>query len=271
MKARGVAATLAKRRGAAYGSAMVSTPSAASTTQAPPTRTAFPATLTPVAFPPLTLDSDPTLDEVRLALAPLIATEAAFDGWTVTARDRAADAAGVDRGIAALAFPGGAVDMIDGWFAAVDAAMVGAVGPVPLNTMKIRDRITALIRARLSLVARDREALRRAHGVLALPQNIPAGAKLGWRAADTMWRAAGDTSADIAHYTKRMSLSAVYATTLAVFVNDDSVGWTETVAFLDRRIDNVMAFERAKAQQKARLENMPSLSRLIGRLRYPGR
>ena len=86
-----------------------------------------------------------------------------------------------------------------------------------------------------------------------------------------MWRLAGDTATDFNHYTKRMTLSAVYASTLAVFVNDESDHFADTRAFLDRRIENVMQFEKAKAQAKKRREYMPSLSRFIGRLRYPPR
>ncbi|MEG3149338.1 COQ9 family protein [Sphingomonas sp. ZT3P38] len=212
---------------------------------------------------------DPTLDEIRDALAPLIAANAAFDGWGEAARDAAADAAGVDRDVALVAFPGGAVDMIDAWFAQVDTAMATALPPERLATMKIRDKITALVEARLNEVAPHREALRRALAILAMPQNIVRGARLGWRAADLMWRAAGDTATDYNHYTKRTILAGVYAATITVFLDDESAGWADTRAFLARRIDGILRFEKAKAGFVARTEHRPSLSRFIGRLRYP--
>ena len=215
------------------------------------------------------LPQDPTLDEIRDALAPLIAANAAFDGWGEAARDAAADAAGVDRDVALVAFPGGAVDMIDAWFARVDTAMATALPPERLATMKIRDKITALVEARLNEVAPHREALRRALAILAMPQNIVRGARLGWRAADLMWRAAGDTATDYNHYTKRTILAGVYAATITVFLDDESVGWADTRAFLARRIDGILRFEKAKAGFVARTEHRPSLSRFIGRLRYP--
>lgn len=215
------------------------------------------------------LPEDPTLDEVRDALAPLIAANAAFDGWNETARDAAADAAGVDRDVALIAFPGGAVDMIDAWFAHVDAAMAAALPPERLATMKIRDKIAALIEARLTELASNREALRRALAILAMPQNVVRGAKLGWRATDLMWHAAGDTATDYNHYTKRTILAGVYAATITVFLDDESPGWTDTRAFLGRRIEGIMRFEKAKAGFLSRTEHMPSLSRFIGRLRYP--
>src|SRR3546814_7225703 len=72
------------------------------------------------------LPPDPTLDEIRDALASDIAGNAAFDGWGDDAIIAAANGAGVDIDVARLAFPGGAPDMIDAWFAHVDRAMLAA-------------------------------------------------------------------------------------------------------------------------------------------------
>lgn len=217
------------------------------------------------------LPSDPTLDEVRIALAPLVARNAAFDGWSKAAVDMAAEQAGVDREIATLAFDGGAIAMIDAWFAHIDAAMLTACPPERLAAMKVRDKITALIEARLDAVVRDREALRRALSILALPQNVARAARLGWRAADHIWRAAGDTAVDYNHYTKRTLVAGIYAATLLVFLDDESEGHADTKAFLGRRIEGVMRFEKAKARLSANAERRPSLARFVGRLRYHAR
>ncbi|MFC3578623.1 COQ9 family protein [Sphingomonas hylomeconis] len=224
--------------------------------------------MTPALSAPASF-ADATLDEIRAALAPRIASNAAFDGWGAPARDAAADSLGIDRDVALLAFPGGAVEMIAAWFAYVDAAMLAALPPERLATYKIRARITALVEARLAAVAADREALRRALAILAMPQNVARAAKLGWHAADVMWRAAGDTATDYNHYTKRTILAGVYGATLTVFLDDDSAGQADTRAFLARRIEGIMRFEKAKSGFLARTEHRPSLSRFIGRLRYP--
>jgi ubiquinone biosynthesis protein COQ9 len=213
--------------------------------------------------------AEATLEELREALAPEIAANAAFDGWSRTAVDAAAGARGVDVDVARLAFGDTPVKLIDAWFASVDAAMLALLPRERLATMKVRERIKALVEARLTILAPNREALRRALTVLAMPQNLVAAARLGWRSADIMWRAAGDTAADYNHYTKRTILAGVYAATATVFLNDESEGHVETRAFLDRRIDGIMRFERAKAGFLARVEHRPSLTRFIGRLRYP--
>jgi ubiquinone biosynthesis protein COQ9 len=217
------------------------------------------------------LPADPTLDEVRAALALIIARNAGFDGWSDAAVHAAADEAGVDRDVAKLAFKDNAIDMIDAWIDSIDMELAHRLPAEKLATMKIRDRITALLATRLDIMAPDRESLRRAMAIMAMPQNLVRSAKIGWRSADRMWRLAGDTASDFNHYTKRMTLSAVYASTLSVFVNDDSDNFADARAFLDRRIDNVMQFEKVKFQAKQRQEYVPSLSRFIGRLRYPAR
>ncbi|MBS0479533.1 MAG: COQ9 family protein [Proteobacteria bacterium] len=216
----------------------------------------------------MSLPDDPTIPEIRAALAPLVADNAAFDGWKAAARDMAADTLGVDRDVALLALPDAAA-MIDAWFAYIDAGMAEALPPERLAPMKVREKITALVEVRLDLLAAHRETLRRALAILAMPRNLAHGAKLGWRAADAMWRAAGDAATDYNHYTKRAMLGAVYAATITVFLDDESDGQADTRAFLARRIAGIMTFERAKGQFLARTSHRPSLSRFIGRLRYP--
>lgn len=212
-----------------------------------------------------------TLDMLRLRLAPLVAANAGFDGWSPLAIDRAADDAGVDREVAALAFEGGAMTMIEAWFRAVDVAVDAELTADALGAMNIRTRITSLVIARLTQLHPHREALRRAHAVLAMPAHIARATKLGWHAADMMWRAAGDTAADYNHYTKRATLGAVYAATLLTFVNDESDDFADTRAFLARRIEGIMRFEKAKARLTANADLRFSPARFLGRLRYRAR
>lgn len=215
------------------------------------------------------LPADPTIDEIRAALAPHIAASAAFDGFSQRALDDAANKLGLDVDVARIAFPDGPRGMIAEWFAAIDIQMEAELTPEILASMKIRQRITALVEKRIALVAKDREALRRALSILAMPQNAAFAAKLTWRAADHMWRLAGDTATDYNHYSKRMILGSVYAATMSVFLNDDSDDFADTKAFLARRIDQVMRFETWKHRRAANRPERPSLVRFIGRLRYP--
>lgn len=217
-----------------------------------------------------------TLDDLRLQLAPAIADAAVFDGWTADAVASAATSEGVDPALAAYAFSEGPMAMITAWIGHVDQAMTeattanGKAGGV-LHNLSIRERIRRLVWTRLEAVAGREEALLRALTIMAMPQNVAASTRLGWRSADRMWRLAGDTATDYNHYTKRAVLGGVYAATLHVFARDKSEDKAETRAFLDRRIAGIMRFEKAKAQFLRKPEDRFSLTRLLGRVRYPAR
>jgi len=212
--------------------------------------------------------ADMTLDELREALAPKIAANAVFDGWGERSLSDAAAALGISADRARLAYPGGAVEMIDAWFEWLDAAVAERHSPEALARLKVRDRISTLIWTRLQIARPQREAVRRAINKLALPQNLIRASRLGWRAADRMWRLAGDNATDLNYYTKRATLAAVYATTLIVWLDDESEGQAETKAFLDRRIDDVMRFEKTKARLRPDPVRHFSPTRFFGRLRY---
>ena len=212
---------------------------------------------------------DATLDELRLALAPAIARAAVFDGWSDAAVAAAAEEQGVDPALAAFAFRGGAMDLIGAWIARIDADMAAALPAQVLASLPIRERIRRLVTFRIEALAGQQEALRRALAIMAMPQNAPATLAHGWSSADRMWRLAGDTATDYNHYTKRATLSAVYAATLAVLVDDKSEGLADTRAFLDRRIEGIMRFEKAKARVLKGSDAHFSLARFLGRMRYP--
>lgn len=212
-----------------------------------------------------------TLDQLRLALAPYVAEAAVFDGWSEAAVDSAAGIGGVPAATARIAFPGGAMDMISAWIEAIDQRMAQELTAKRLAALPIRERIRALVSYRLGCLAGLEEALRRAQAIMAMPQNAATTARLAWRSADRMWRLAGDRAADFNHYTKRATLAAIYTATLLVLVGDESADKAETRAFLERRIEGVMRFEKAKARFLNPKAEHFSMTRLLGRLRYPAR
>lgn len=218
---------------------------------------------------------DRTLEELRLDLAPAVAEAAVFDGWTALAVENAALAEGVDPQVARFAFAEGharptEMAMIAAWIARIDRDMAAALPAERLGNLPIRERIRTLVQFRLDQVAGREEALRRAQIALAKPQNVAAALRMGWSSADLMWRLAGDTATDFNHYTKRATLAALYAATLAVYAEDRSDDHAEARAFLNRRIEGVMRFEKAKAKllRQPDAERF-SVTRLLGRLRYP--
>ena len=194
------------------------------------------------------------LEEAREKLLEAILPHVAFDGWTDEAVKRAIAESGVEPGLAKLAFPRGGADMALAFHYRADRKLADELSTDKaksnLDSLRIRERIAYAVRRRIELVAEDREAVRRGATLLALPQNATEGAKAIWNTADVIWTACGDTSEDYNWYTKRGILSSVYSATVLYWLGDQSHGTERTWAFLDRRIENVMQFEKTKAALK---------------------
>lgn len=190
------------------------------------------------------------LEEARERLIEAALPHVVFDGWSRVTLAHAIDDTGIDEGLAHLAFPRGGIDMALAFHRLMDARLADELHGTEFSQMRIRDRITHAIRRRIELVADNRDAVRRGAALLALPIYAPEGARAIWETADLIWTACGDTSSDYNWYTKRAILSSVYSATALYWLGDESMYHASTWSFLDRRIDNVMKFEKFKTSAR---------------------
>jgi ubiquinone biosynthesis protein COQ9 len=165
-----------------------------------------------------------------------------FDGWTWRAVARGARDAGYPEPEAHLAFPDGIREVAAAYTAELNRRMQEAMDArgTESGAMKIRERVALAVRLRLESAGAEREAVRRLAAFLALPENMGLGPRLLWTTVDAVWRAAGDRSADFSYYTKRGLLAGVVGATTLYWLTDESEGFADTWAFLDRRIEDVM-------------------------------
>jgi ubiquinone biosynthesis protein COQ9 len=75
-------------------------------------------------------------------------------------------------------------------------------------------------------------------GLMSLAGNIPASLKELYLLADEIWFLAGDQAVDTSWYTKRATLSSIYAATETYSTTDQSTNLRDTEEFLDRRLDD---------------------------------
>ncbi|MEO1612321.1 MAG: COQ9 family protein [Pseudomonadota bacterium] len=197
-----------------------------------------------------TISETERLDEVRAKLVAAALPHVAFDGWTRATVKAATGDAGVTEDLAALAAPRGGVDLAAAFHRHGDREMTAAAEALDLEALRYSERVARLVRLRIEVVGEDREAVRRGATLFSLPIHAAEGARLIWGTADAIWTALGDTSRDYNWYTKRAILSGVYSSTVLYWLGDQSPGSESTWAFLDRRIDNVMQFEKTKAKLK---------------------
>ena len=189
-------------------------------------------------------------EDMQAQLLAAALPHVAFDGWSETSLRAACQDLSITRQMAALACPRGAIDLAIRFHHDGDEAMQVVLQKTDINAMKIREKITFSVCARLDAI-RDKEAVRRGATLMALPQHTAEGAGLVWGTCDRIWAAIGDSSADVNWYTKRLTLSSVYSATVLYWLGDNSPNHQDTWTFLDRRIENVMQFEKFKAQVNA--------------------
>ena len=187
-------------------------------------------------------------DTLKRAVVEAALAHAAFDGFTERVFARSASECDLDKAATSRLFPDGERSLVETYSLLADLDMEKKLAKLHLPAMKVRERIAAAIKTRLEILKPHKEAARRAAAFLSLPPNLPLATKLLYSTVDSMWRAAGDRSTDFNFYTKRGILAGVYSATLFRWFNDQSEDEHETSDFLAARIENVMQFERFKAQ-----------------------
>lgn len=186
------------------------------------------------------------MTETRDRLAEAALLHVPFDGMNLVALRAGARDIGLSGDVAEAFFPGGGADLAAWIHRRGDARLAEWMQSAPAG--RISERIADAIRQRLEFA--DVELVRAASAVLALPVNQPLAARLMWETADTIWNGLGDSSRDVNWYSKRATLSTVYAASVLYWLGDLSEDHAETRDFIDRRIDGVMQFEKLKAQAR---------------------
>lgn len=206
----------------------------------------------------------------RLAILKAMLPIAAFDGWTAQSLKEAVGNTDLPQGAADLYFPEGPLEVIAFWSEEMNRAAANDMAALDHSGMKIRDKVTAGVLARLYAIGPHEEAARRAAARLSLPDSMGQGPKQIWNSADIIWRAIGDTSTDANYYSKRTILSGVITASMAVWLSDSEPDKAKSREFLDARIANVMSFEKAKWEFKSKTKNWPNPAQVLGAIRYGG-
>ena len=179
-------------------------------------------------------------DQRQKILAALL-SQVPFDGWTETAYANALKQIKMPRDEADQQFPDGVRDCVEYFGATTDEAMQQHINNErSFARMRVRDKVTFAVRARLEILAPNREAMRRLMVWYAMPQHMSQGVKRFYKTVDMIWIAAGDTATDYNFYSKRILLAAVLKATTLFWFSDETPGFTATWDFLDRRIADVM-------------------------------
>ena len=184
-------------------------------------------------------------DRAVRAMLPVAADE----GWTWGTLRAGLAATGEDPGLAESHFPGGPVGAVAAWADLADREMEAAAAAeaAGMAAMRTPGRVRRAVELRFAAAAPHKRALRRAVSLLTLPWNAGLALQTTARTASAIWYAAGDKSADFSWYTRRASLGAIYAATLAYWLRDDDPDTGDAMAFFDRRLADLARLQRRRS------------------------
>ncbi|WP_296170501.1 COQ9 family protein [uncultured Brevundimonas sp.] len=203
-------------------------------------------------------------DRMEQAVLDAAILQAPVMGWNSRMVRAACDDNGLSLGDEELLLPNGARDLAALLSRRHDDRALATLAELDVASLKIRERIARAVSARLEAGAQDLEATRRCAAFLALPTNADLGLKLAWESADQLWHWAGDTATDWNHYSKRTILSGILIPAMTMRWFD---GKEAADAFVSRRIDNVMAFEKWKAGKDFDAP-LRKVTEMLSRMRY---
>ncbi len=216
----------------------------------------------------------PCMSDARIKQQRAILKEAlpiaAFDGWSQATLTKAAVKVGMPAMEARRLFPDGVPEALICYAEWLREQLMDAVKQTSLKDMRVHERIRWLVLAYFALMEPHREAVRRAAAIGIMPQHATRSIRTLWQLCDVMWRLAGDSSTDFNYYTKRGLLAKVIASSFICWLNDTSVEHTDTQAFLDRRLQDVLRTGKAIGQTRQRIVATveSATDQLLNRKRY---
>jgi ubiquinone biosynthesis protein COQ9 len=168
----------------------------------------------------------------RLAVLQAALPHIPFDGFTEETLSRAGKECRLSEDKLHELFPRGPHDLALAFPEWADAEMLKRLPPKKLAAMRVRDKVETAVWERLKVLTPHRAAFEASLKYFAKPPRNIHVPKIVWATADRIWRAAGDTATDYNHYTKRLLLSGVLASTSLYWLNDKSENFENTRAFL---------------------------------------
>ena len=193
-------------------------------------------------------------NQIRIDLIRAMLTHVPFDGWTWKAMEQGAIDIGFEKKktssyrmkIFKDLFKNGSIDFIEIFSEIIDLEVKEKYDLLEFKPERVSEKIKKIIMIRLNLCQKYKEAVRTSISLTAMPINAKISLNILYRTCNSMWRIAGDKSTDFSFYTRRISLAAVYTSTLLFWLNDNSNDNVETEFFLDRRLKDINKVSRFK-------------------------
>lgn len=187
------------------------------------------------------------MEQVRAKLLQTMLKNVIFEGWSAQNFDQSCKEAEIDKNLAILAFPRGAIDVIAYMHRTIDEEFFEALTFEIAGETSRTQRIAKALKLRFKMSAPYKEEIKSAASLMSFPQNNAVGTELIWQTVSQIWKAIGDEAQGWEYYSKRASLFSVYSASFLYWLQDQEDGID---GFIDRRLQDIGRFARLKSRLK---------------------
>ena len=170
-------------------------------------------------------------------------------GWSFEALRLAVCDAGFSDGDEYRVFSGDIDLALKYYWSNIDDAMFEKAKTLDLSSMRLKDKIIAIIMLRISLLNKQGKlSATKVYSYLKHPSKYYLALSLILGTVSQLWYFVGDKATDFNFYTKRSMLLYIYFDVMRFWLQDDSEDFIATRAHLNGRIDKVMGIADIKSK-----------------------
>lgn len=198
-------------------------------------------------------------DKITFVKSVINLLESTNENWSSSILESSERDCNFKSGYSLLLFPDSVSNVFDFTEDFLDQEMVKYLQSSECGTLNIRAKIAFAINVRMMLLV-NQCVYQKSFTYIMNPKNVELLSRSIWRTCSKIWYFAGDKSVDFNYYSKRSLLFYVYISAMKHYVNDDSLGYRETLEYISNLLDQIvktMGFIKSLASIK--MEDIPIL------------
>lgn len=202
------------------------------------------------------IDYETRIAQVKAEILEAMLENVIFDGWSADNFNQSCAQAHIDKSLAALAFPRGAIDVIAYMHRSIDADFFEKLPLEIADEPSLTRKISLALKLRFTLSEAYKEEIRSAASFMSLPQYSGTGGALIWETVSQIWKAVGDEAQGWEYYSKRATLFSIYSACFLYWLQDQEGNLD---GFIDRRLMDIGNFAKFKTRIRQPFSQKPSV------------
>ncbi len=176
-----------------------------------------------------------------------------FEGWNQSTLEKACAECGIEKGYCDIIYPGRIAEFTGEFVKQCNDEALGKAREAGFEKLRTTQKVEEIIYQRIRSYHTklgSLEALKKFIGYCLTPANLASSAHNIYDFSSEVWYTLGDRSTDFSYYTKRISLSGIYAKCMVYSMSDKSDNLQQTKRYIQKSIDGLMKINKLKLKIK---------------------